>query len=303
MAQQVYNAALVGTGKNLAYTHVEGSVEIGGFQAEIRRFRWDRRYRGQISASRYYLDFSLTNRPRLSLLRESPGQPEQRPGDLVFLPAGACIDGQTACGEHHALLVSFDDDTVRQVLNMEPADIGFRPCVDLRNALIHSSMRRLAREILSPGFASDAMMQSIVVALVVELSRHFRGERRVRSDHPGHDIRRVVRVRNVIENQLQHRLSVAELAEECSISPRHLSRIFKQSTGMTVGEYISHTRLARAKELLENEDMLVKTVGWECGFDSPAAFTAAFRKATGYSPQEFRALFRRGGATMDQKSS
>ena len=33
---------------------------------------------------------------------------------------------------------------------------------------------------------------------------------------------------------------------------------------------------------------MIKAVAFECGFQSPAAFTAAFRKVTGRSPREYR---------------
>ena len=44
----------------------------------------------------------------------------------------------------------------------------------------------------------------------------------------------------------------------------------------------------KAKTLLMDERLLVKEVAYLSGFQNAAAFTAAFRKATGQTPQEFR---------------
>jgi len=34
----------------------------------------------------------------------------------------------------------------------------------------------------------------------------------------------------------------------------------------------------------------IKQVAWECGFETPAAFSAAFRRVTGYRPRDYRQL-------------
>jgi AraC family transcriptional regulator len=82
--------------------------------------------------------------------------------------------------------------------------------------------------------------------------------------------------------------TVDELAMICGVSERHLLRKFKQSTGFTVGGYIAHCRLMKAKNLLCRTDLSVKVIAFQLGFSAVGNFCTAFRKATGERPGEFR---------------
>jgi AraC family transcriptional regulator len=72
------------------------------------------------------------------------------------------------------------------------------------------------------------------------------------------------------------------------MSPRHLIRTFKNTVGATLSDFIAEARIRRAKEELSREGALIKVVAGDCGFQSAAAFSASFRKATGMTPKEYR---------------
>lgn len=82
--------------------------------------------------------------------------------------------------------------------------------------------------------------------------------------------------------------SVADLAMECGLSTRHFFRQFRAATGQTLTHYVTDRKIDRARQLLRQGPVAIKIVAWECGFDSAAAFSAAFRKATGVTPGQFR---------------
>jgi AraC family transcriptional regulator len=82
--------------------------------------------------------------------------------------------------------------------------------------------------------------------------------------------------------------AVAELAEACGISTRHFFRMFRETTGTTLSSFAAERRLARAKALLASHRASVKQIAWQCGFETAAAFSAAFRRATGVTPKEYR---------------
>src|SRR5690606_18086542 len=99
---------------------------------------------------------------------------------------------------------------------------------------------------------------------------------------------RLRRLKDRIEADLAGPLSIADLAGECGLSTRHLMRTFKNTVGTTISNYIADARIAQAKRELLCADALIKVVAGKCGFQSAAAFSAAFRKATGHSPRRFR---------------
>jgi len=71
--------------------------------------------------------------------------------------------------------------------------------------------------------------------------------------------------------------TVPELAEACGMSGRRLASSYKRSTGVTLRHYMSETRLARAKRLLESSGAPIKQIAYDSGFGSSSAFVAAFR--------------------------
>ncbi len=82
--------------------------------------------------------------------------------------------------------------------------------------------------------------------------------------------------------------SLAELAELCRLSVRQLSRAFRASRGQSIGSYIAERRLDHARRML-TAGMSVKAVAYSTGFSAPSNFTAAFVRATGETPRQYRA--------------
>ena len=85
---------------------------------------------------------------------------------------------------------------------------------------------------------------------------------------------------------------MSELAALCGISPRHVMRGFKHSTGATLHSYVEQVRLARAKELLTSTDLGINAIATQLGFAQTSSFSAAFRRVIGVPPSTFRALRR-----------
>ena len=60
--------------------------------------------------------------------------------------------------------------------------------------------------------------------------------------------------------------SVESLANMVSMSPRNLSRVFKEKTGTTILEYLTLLRLELAKTMLNNPDFTIEYIASRCGF-------------------------------------
>jgi AraC family transcriptional regulator len=83
--------------------------------------------------------------------------------------------------------------------------------------------------------------------------------------------------------------TIGELAAACGMGGRRLAFAYRNTTGVTLRSFIAGARLERAKIMLMDRHTLIKQVAYDSGFHSSAAFTAAFRKATGMTPVAFRA--------------
>lgn len=83
-------------------------------------------------------------------------------------------------------------------------------------------------------------------------------------------------------------ISLQSVAASVGVSPNHFSSIFRQETGETFIDFLTHVRMEHAKELLLCTPMRTAEIGFEVGYNDPHYFSYAFRKAAGMSPREFR---------------
>ncbi|MGN6711218.1 MAG: helix-turn-helix transcriptional regulator [Anaerocolumna jejuensis] len=68
----------------------------------------------------------------------------------------------------------------------------------------------------------------------------------------------------------------------------NISRLFKQTTGLSLFDYINQYRINKDKEYLIQSDLTINPIAKKTGFDTPQYFSIVFRKATGMTPKEYR---------------
>jgi AraC family transcriptional regulator len=158
--------------------------------------------------------------------------------------------------------------------------------LNIRSGPIRRAMHSLAEELLSPGFNSHLLTESLSVVVGVELGRYLR-QRGCHSPAGRLTNDQLALVNNRIEVQ-GYVPTAAELASDCRMSRRHFFRLFRQTTGMSLSDYATHRRVDRAKALLGHKGLAVKQVAYQCGFQTQSGFSAAFRRATGMTPREYQ---------------
>ena len=87
---------------------------------------------------------------------------------------------------------------------------------------------------------------------------------------------------------IMDRITVNELAAAISISPTHLSRIFKQETGISVSEYIRQRKIDMAKNLLRFSGYDYVEIAVMLSYSSQSHFIQHFRSQTGMTPKAYR---------------
>ncbi len=95
-------------------------------------------------------------------------------------------------------------------------------------------------------------------------------------------------VKFIDENFSDEDISLNRVAEHVGVSPNHLSSTFSKEIGSTFIEYLTRCRIDRAKELLSGTDLRSSEVAYEVGYKDPHYFSAAFKKACGMTPKEYR---------------
>lgn len=105
----------------------------------------------------------------------------------------------------------------------------------------------------------------------------------------GNDNYIIYKVSSYIENNYFDDLKLEEIAKTYYINPQYLSRLFKSIMGTNFSEYLSNTRIERAKILLKETNLKNSMIAYQTGFNSVNYFINCFKKKTGMSPKEYRA--------------
>ncbi|MDR1094156.1 MAG: helix-turn-helix transcriptional regulator [Clostridiales bacterium] len=82
--------------------------------------------------------------------------------------------------------------------------------------------------------------------------------------------------------------SAGRLAKKTPYVYSHLSRLFKQCVGCTLGQYRAAAKVNYAKELLLHSGRTVLDIAAAAGFDSPSHFNHVFKCRTGLTPTEIK---------------
>lgn len=95
-------------------------------------------------------------------------------------------------------------------------------------------------------------------------------------------------VKEHLDDHFTEKIMLEELAEKFFINKFYLSKIFKETYGTTVNNYLISKRITRAKQLLRFTNMTVDEIGVAVGMGDANYFSRMFRKVEGISPREYR---------------
>lgn len=96
------------------------------------------------------------------------------------------------------------------------------------------------------------------------------------------------RVTDYIGDRLAYELSLEELAGLVGLSPHHLCRAFKQSTGLPPHRWQIAQRVKKAQALMLDTTLSLADIALAAGFSDQSHLTTIFRKAIGTTPNAWR---------------
>lgn len=96
------------------------------------------------------------------------------------------------------------------------------------------------------------------------------------------------RTTELLQENLDGTVRLAELARECQLSVSYFARSFKASFGITCHQWLTERRIERAKELLAIAKSPLADVASNSGFSDQAAFTRTFHRRVGVTPGQWR---------------
>ena len=98
----------------------------------------------------------------------------------------------------------------------------------------------------------------------------------------------IVKAKRFVNAHLDEKLSLETVANHVGVSPYYFCKVFKQSTEMTLTEFVNRRRVEWAKRKLLNPRARVTEVAFDVGFQSISQFNRSFLKYVGESPTRYR---------------
>jgi len=91
-----------------------------------------------------------------------------------------------------------------------------------------------------------------------------------------------------VTREYAEKITIADLAELCSLSESHFMRIFKQRMNMTAQTFVEQVRMYHAIDAIRHGTDSIASIAHGCGFYDHSAFVKRFRKLTGLTPLKYR---------------
>ena len=137
------------------------------------------------------------------------------------------------------------------------------------------------------------MLQSLILQLFVLTSRELdlKDHNEAKSDtslgYP--DKHKVVEfITNYINENYMNEISLEMFSKDMYLSQVYISKIFKEETGHSPIHFLIKKRLSKAKELLETENLPIKIISSQVGYEDAYHFSKLFKKYYGYPPSELK---------------
>ena len=96
------------------------------------------------------------------------------------------------------------------------------------------------------------------------------------------------RIQRFVDRNYAKGPTLKQVAEKVSLSPKYLSRRFKQETCQTFSAYKTRLKMEQSKKLLHETSLGVAQIAYEVGYENAESFMKMFKKVLGCTPTEYR---------------
>jgi len=143
------------------------------------------------------------------------------------------------------------------------------------------------------GHADDYMQKPVDIDKAKEIIERLLENKKGEGDIDNRSMEgKIEKVKRFVERNYHKKVRLKDAAQAVYLSPKYLSRIFKQSTGKGFSEYKLKIKIEKAKELLGKTGYNVNQVAEKLGYENVESFIRLFKRLAKYTPTEYRKKFR-----------
>ena len=226
------------------------------------------------------------------------GEVKIQQGDLYIYSPGLAVTIIDASADYQSVCLMVDEfTTLESPAVRDMVSLAFLPIVQLSTpkltltaeqaSLFEGRMREIISYQQSLNVYKDKLLRMLYAVFLVDLQNvlevsitHRQVPLRVEEIFIGFN-------RLLPEHFIEHR-DIGFYADQLCITNDYLSRIVKQVSGRTVGDFINQMLLMESCYLLRTTSLSISQIAERLHFAAPAAFTHFFTRMKGISPREYR---------------
>ena len=103
---------------------------------------------------------------------------------------------------------------------------------------------------------------------------------------------RLGKVKQYIDLHFAEDVTLKTAADIACLEEKYFSYFFHAKTGLRFVDFVAYVRVEHAKQLLEEHDTSISEIAADVGYHNRRTFERAFKKWTGITPTEFKAIVR-----------
>ncbi len=223
-----------------------------------------------------------------------------RPGEILIIPSGA-LHSLTAPASGMRFIYLFDLASFSSIRGfVDAATLLCAPIHLTKRAFLqlYDEVRQTLCQMRLEYFHADPFYHLVIASLLTQLLAtlgrdHFRNVSALGTGRVYKQQEYKTKFNHVlayIDEHFTEEIRLDAIAASIGFSKYHFSRLFKQYTGYTLGEYICRRRIVAAEQLLERPDLSVTEVAMRSGFPSISTFNRIFRQYKNCSPSQYRSV-------------
>jgi AraC family transcriptional regulator len=140
-----------------------------------------------------------------------------------------------------------------------------------------------------PGEANQLFVDHVLLALGTHVARTYGGMRPYSLPiRGGLTARQLRHAKELLASNLDGRVPLKQVAQDCGLSVSHFSRAFRRSVGAPPHKWLLARRVEVAKEKLRDARLSLAQVAVACGFSDQSHLTRVFTRMVGVSPGAWR---------------
>jgi AraC family transcriptional regulator len=215
-------------------------------------------------------------------------------GDIAFLPADAPARLRFGRDDPERIIsysfLIFEPSYLADLTlsNGIAGPLDFIPTFSTPDPFLHEIVGALTS---APGVkdpAGNLFIESLLNAACARILHTYAQVRYRLSGPPRLTDGQLRRAIDYIHDHIGEALDLGSISRAAGLSAFHFARLFKAATGDSPFQFVTRTRMERAKELLRKTRLPISAIAARVGYQQPSHFSGRFRSRLGCSPDAYR---------------